>query len=60
MKQQGSIPKSELAQFCRAQGVRRLSISGSALCFGSALRADFAPELGPATPPEPGLPPEAE
>ena len=54
MKQQGSIPKSELVQFCLAQGIRRLSISGS------ALRADFAPELGPATPPEPGLPPEAE
>lgn len=33
-----SIPKAELAAFCRAHGIRRLSI------FGSALRADFGPE----------------
>ncbi len=33
-----SIPKSELADFCREHGIRRLAI------FGSALRADFGPE----------------
>ena len=33
-----SIPKDELAAFCRANGIRRLSI------FGSALRADFGPD----------------
>ena len=32
-----SIAKSELADFCRAHGILRLSI------FGSALRADFGP-----------------
>ena len=38
MKSQLAIPKTELAAFCRARGVRRLAI------FGSALRADFGPE----------------
>ena len=33
-----SIPKPELAAFCRAHGIRRLAI------FGSALRDDFGPE----------------
>ena len=33
-----SIPKPELAAFCRTQGIRRLAI------FGSALRDDFGPE----------------
>ena len=33
-----SIPKPELAEFCRTQGIRRLAI------FGSALRDDFGPE----------------
>ena len=32
-----SIPRAELAEFCRAHGIRRLSI------FGSALRTDFGP-----------------
>ena len=38
MNPQISIPKAELAAFCRANGIRRLSI------FGSALRDDFGPE----------------
>ncbi len=38
MNAQLSIPKSELADFCQAYGIRRLAI------FGSALRADFGPE----------------
>ena len=38
MNPQLAIPKAELAAFCRAHGVRRLAI------FGSALRADFGPE----------------
>ena len=33
-----SISKTELAAFCRAHGIRRLAI------FGSALRADFGPQ----------------
>lgn len=33
-----SIPKVELAAFCRANGIRRLSV------FGSAVRDDFGPE----------------
>ena len=38
MNSQLSIPKTELAAFCQAHGIRRLAI------FGSALRADFGPE----------------
>lgn len=38
MNPQISIPKTELATFCRAHGIRRFAI------FGSALRADFGPE----------------
>ena len=38
MNSQLSIAKSELAAFCRAHGIRRLSV------FGSALREDFGPE----------------
>ena len=38
MNPQLSIPKTELATFCRAHGIRRFAI------FGSALRADFGPE----------------
>ncbi len=38
MNPQLSIPKAELAAFCRAHGIRRLSV------FGSALRDDFGPE----------------
>ena len=38
MNSQLSIPKSRLAEFCKAHGIQRLSI------FGSALRADFGPE----------------
>ena len=38
MNSQISIPKSELADFCQAHGVRRLAI------FVSALREDFGPE----------------
>jgi len=38
MNPQLSIPKDELAVFCRAHGIRRLAI------FGSALRADFGAE----------------
>ena len=33
-----SIPKSELADFCKAHGIRRLAI------FGSAIRTDFDTE----------------
>ena len=32
------VPKDRVAEFCRANGVRKLSI------FGSALRPDFGPE----------------
>ncbi len=38
MNPQLSIPKSELAHFCQAHGIRHLTI------FGSALRADFDSE----------------
>ncbi|MCE2493523.1 MAG: nucleotidyltransferase family protein [Alphaproteobacteria bacterium] len=38
MNPQVKIAKSELASFCRAHGIRRLAI------FGSALRTDFGPE----------------
>ena len=38
MNPQLSIPKTELADFCRMHGIRRLSI------FGSALRGDFDPQ----------------
>ena len=38
MNPQLSIPKSSLAAFCRAYGIQRLAIFGSALC------ADFGPE----------------
>ncbi|MCY4576179.1 MAG: nucleotidyltransferase family protein [Chloroflexi bacterium] len=38
MNSQLSVPKTELATFCRTHGIRRLAI------FGSALRADFDPE----------------
>ena len=38
MNPQLSIPKAELTEFCRAHGIRRLAI------FGSALRSDFGPE----------------
>ena len=38
MNPQLSVPKTELAAFCRTHGIRRLSI------FGSALREDFDPE----------------
>ena len=38
MNPQVSIPKTELAAFCRAHGIGRFAI------FGSALRADFGPE----------------
>ena len=38
MNPQLSIPNSELAAFCRAHGIQRLAV------FGSALRADFGPE----------------
>ncbi|MCY4551750.1 MAG: nucleotidyltransferase family protein [Defluviicoccus sp.] len=38
MNPQISIPKAKLGAFCRANGIRRLSI------FGSALRADFGPD----------------
>lgn len=38
MNQKISISKSELAAFCRANGIVRLAI------FGSALREDFGPE----------------
>ena len=38
MNPQVSVPKSRLASFCRANGIARLDV------FGSALRADFGPE----------------
>ena len=38
MNPQIKVAKNELAAFCRAHGIRRLAI------FGSALRADFGPE----------------
>ena len=38
MNSQLSIPKTELATFCRTHGIRRLAL------FGSALRADFGAE----------------
>ena len=38
MNPQLSIPKSPLAAFCRAHGIQRFAI------FGSALRADFRPK----------------
>ena len=38
MNPQVSIPKERLAAFCRAHGVKRFAI------FGSALREDFGPE----------------
>ena len=38
MNPQVSIPRSRLTAFCRANGIARLAI------FGSALRADFGPD----------------
>ena len=38
MNPQVSIPKARLASFCRARGIKRLAV------FGSALRSDFGPE----------------
>jgi predicted nucleotidyltransferase len=38
MNQQISIPKDQIASFCRERGIRRLAI------FGSALRPDFKPD----------------
>ena len=38
MNSQLLIPRTELAAFCRAKGIRWLAT------FGSALRADFGPE----------------
>ena len=38
MNPQISISKDHLASFCKARGIRRLAI------FGSALRADFGPD----------------
>ena len=38
MNPQLSVQKTELAAFCRAHGIHRLAI------FGSALRADFGPD----------------
>ena len=38
MNQQISIPKDQIASFCRERGIRRLSV------FGSALRPDFRPD----------------
>ncbi|MDE0332621.1 MAG: nucleotidyltransferase family protein [Nitrospinae bacterium] len=38
MNSQVSIPKERLAAFCRAHGVKRFAV------FGSALREDFGPE----------------
>ena len=37
MNPQLAVPKRRLAAFCRANGIRRLSV------FGSALRDDFGP-----------------
>ena len=33
-----SVPMAQLAEYCRANGIARLDV------FGSALRADFGPE----------------
>ncbi|MDE0071039.1 MAG: nucleotidyltransferase family protein [Caldilineaceae bacterium] len=33
-----SVPRADLAAFCRAHGIRRLAL------FGSALREDFGPD----------------
>jgi predicted nucleotidyltransferase len=38
MNQQISFPKDRIAFFCRKEGIRRLSV------FGSALRSDFGPD----------------
>ncbi len=38
MNPQLTVPKRRLAAFCRANGIRRLSV------FGSALRDDFGPD----------------
>ena len=38
MNQQITIPRDQIASFCRERGIRRLSI------FGSALRPDFSPD----------------
>ena len=38
MKPQVSIPRDQLAEFCRGHGIKRLAI------FGSALRSDFGPD----------------
>ena len=38
MKPQVSIPKDQVAQFCREHGIKRLAV------FGSALRSDFGPD----------------
>ncbi len=38
MNPQLSVPMTDLADFCRAHGIQRLSI------FGSALRGDFGPQ----------------
>lgn len=38
MNPQVSIPKADLASFCKVRGIRRLAV------FGSALRSDFGPE----------------
>ena len=38
MKPQVSIPRDQLAEFCREHGIKRLAI------FGSALRSDFGPD----------------
>ena len=38
MNPQISIPKTEVSAFCRAHGITRLAI------FGSALRGDFGPQ----------------
>ncbi len=38
MNPQVSIPKTQIASFCQARGIKRLAI------FGSALRSDFGPD----------------
>ena len=38
MQIQISVPKEKIAEFCKARGIRRFAI------FGSALRPDFSPE----------------
>ena len=38
MNPQVSVPGSRLAEYCRANGIARLDV------FGSALRADFGPD----------------